>query len=315
MRLKHWIMLLVMVFLLTTSTIASEPVANSAATWKINVTLASPIYLSTPRPIQDIYFVLNNTTPNMAYRVELDQAKDPMNLAREAYATTNATPHDTYKIMPHPLGPFPKGVDLGLTLGQWIAATGKGIYIEKNGSSTLNLTFRKLVPNGTYTIWCNRITMPPNYKEVLTPIGASDGSQNVFRADAKGNYTFNLKLEALPASTNITWEDYSAMYVTKKAPISTNITWTLISVVFHSDGRTHNATPGDWGKTAHSQLFHLMYPKPIHTFQEWRNATIVAATTQTQKKQPGFEGIFAIAGILAVSYIVINRQKTLSDQV
>jgi hypothetical protein len=56
-------MLLVMVFLLTTSGMASDPAANSAATlnpWNVNVTLASPIYLTTPRPIPDIYFVLNN---------------------------------------------------------------------------------------------------------------------------------------------------------------------------------------------------------------------------------------------------------------
>jgi hypothetical protein len=304
-------MLLVMVFLLTTSGMASDPAANSAATlnpWNVNVTLASPIYLTTPRPIPDIYFVLNNTTPNMVYRVELDQTKEPMNLAREAYATTNATPPDTYKITPYPLGPFPKGIDLGLTLGQWIAATGKGTYIEENGNATLNLVFRKLVPNGTYTIWCSRITKPPNYREVLTSIGASDGSQNVFRTDAKGNYTFNLKSKALPASTNITWEN-SAMYVTKKSPISTDITWTLISVVYHSDGRTHNATPGDWGKTAHSQLVHLMYPKPIRPFQEWRNTTNAVAMTQTQKKQPGFKGIFAIAGILVVAYIVMGRRR------
>ena len=98
--------------------------------WKVNVTLGSQIYLPTPRPIPDIFIVLNNTTPNMVYRLELNQTKDPANLAKVAYATINATPHDTYKLSPRPLGPFPRGADLGFTLGDWIAAAGSGTYIE-----------------------------------------------------------------------------------------------------------------------------------------------------------------------------------------
>jgi hypothetical protein len=118
-----------------------------------------------------------------------------------------------------------------------------------------------------------------------------------------------LRFKALPASTNLAWKDYVAMYVTKQVPIKTNITWTLIALVYHSDDKTHDATPGDWGKTAHSQLVHLMYPKPIRTFEEWKNATNVTATAQTEKKEPGFEGIFALAGLLASACILMNRRR------
>ena len=159
--------------------------------------------------------------------------------------------------------------------------------------------------------------MPPDYNYSFTPVGASDGSQNMFKADADGNGMFSLKLKALPLSTNITYEDYVAMYVTKQVPISTRITWTLISVAYHSDGKTHGVTPGELGKTTHMQLTHLMYPKPIRTYEEWKNATQIAATTEAetaaadkpQNKQPGFEGIIALAGLLAIAYLSLHRRQ------
>jgi hypothetical protein len=318
MYCKRLMLLFMAIFVLATSSLAvDQPSAQSmnSKPWQLNVTLASQIFLPTPRPIPDIFFELNNTTPNMVYRVERDQANDPINLAKEAYATTNATPHDTYKLTPNPLGPFARGVALGFTLGQWIAAYGNGTYAEENGSATVNLTFHKLVPNGTYTVWYVRLTMPPNYEYFFTPVGASDGSQNIFKADSKGNGIFDLKLKALPPSTDVTWENYTAMYVTHKAPISTNITWTLISVAYHSDGRTYGAMPGELGKTTHFQLVHLMYPKPAHTFQEWKNATTLAATSKAEnsaakatEKQPGFEGISAIAALLFIARYLLGER-------
>jgi hypothetical protein len=106
--------------------------------------------------------MLNNSTPDMVYRIERQQAEEPTNLALTAYSTVNATPHDTYKVTPHALGPFLRGDDLGFTLGQWLAAIGTGTYVEQNGTATINLTFRNLVPNGTYSIWSHQVTMPPN---------------------------------------------------------------------------------------------------------------------------------------------------------
>jgi hypothetical protein len=264
--------------------------------------------------VQDVYVVLNNTTPDLVYRIERSQAEDSSILAKDIYGTTNAVPHDTYKITPHPLGPFPRGADLGLTLEQWLAAMGTGTYIEENGNAALNLTFEKLVPNGTYSIWYARVTMPPNYKETRTPLGAPDGSQNSFKADAKGNAAFDLKLNALPPSTNVTFENYSAMYVTRKYPITTNISWTLIAVIYHSDGRTHGTEPGEMGKTAHNQLVHLMYPKPFRTYEEWTNMSAIKVTAQAgteatpaAQKQPGFEGVFAAAGLLAAACLTLKR--------
>lgn len=312
MYFRRSFMLLAAVILVATSSSASDLPASSQATsspWEVDIVLRSCIYLPTPRPIQDVFFILNNSTPDMVYRIERQQAEEPTNLVLTAYATVNATPHDTYKVTSHPLGPFPKGADLGFTLEQWLAAIGTGTYVERNGNATINLTFRNLVPNGTYSIWSHRVTMPPNYEYTFSPLGAHDGSQNSFQADAAGNATFSLDFAALPASTNLSFPNYVAMYVTKKAPVTADITWTLIVVIYHSDGQTHGPVPGELGKNAHVQLVHLMYPKPARTYEEWKNMTMAAAAAPATTNMPAFEGFLALAGLIAAAFLLTSRRS------
>jgi hypothetical protein len=272
----------ILALLLSTTAQAEDStfVQSSPMPWEVNLTLRSSIYLPTPRPIGDVFFVLNNSTPDLVYRVERKQAEDPMNLAKMAYAATNATPHDTYKLTPNALGPFPKGAAMGFTLEQWLAAKGLGTYIEEDGNATINVTLHNLVPKGTYSFWCQRVTMPPSYRDDYLPLGKPDGSENVISADETGNATFNLRMKALPESTNLAYPDYVAMYVTEIAPMKSNLTWTLISAVYHSDGRTHGANPGEFGKNAHTQLTYLMYPKPARDYQEWKNMTSLSPPSQ-----------------------------------
>jgi len=156
--------------------------------------------------------------------------------------------------------------------------------------------------------------MPPKFSDLHIPVGAPDGSQSVFRADTKGIAAFNLKMKALPDSTNVTYKDYVAMYVSKKAPITSNITWTLLGVAYHSDGKSHGSELGEMGKTSHMQLINVMYPKPSRSFEEWKNAstiaaTAVATTAQAEKKSPGFEVLFSITSLLAIAFIVIARRR------
>ena len=322
MHAKRWILLSAIVLLLasTLTPISAELSSNLPAItkpWEIDLTLRSSIYLPTPRPVADVYFEMNSTTPNFVYRIEQEQAKDPIDLSKTAYATTEETPHDPYKLTPNALGPFPKGTPLGFSLEEWLSAIGLGTYADENGNASINLTFYNLVPNGTYSIWCHRVTSPPNYREENSPLGASGGSQNIFKADSRGNGTFNLKFKALPATTNVSYNDWVAMYITKMAPIRTNITWTLIGVVYHSDGQTHGAIPGEFGKNAHLQLVHLMYPKPARTYEEWKNASVTSATaasattaTESAKKEPGFDSLSAVAGLLAIAFRLLFRQQT-----
>ena len=113
----------------------------------------------------------------------------------------------------------------------------------------------------------------------------------------------------MPASTNLTFPDYVAMYVTKKVPVTANITWTLIPVIYHSDGQTHGPVPGEFGKDAHVQLVHLMYHKPARTYDEWKNMTLAAAAAPAETKMPAFEGILALTGLLMAAFLVTGRRS------
>lgn len=191
-------------------------------------------------PEQDV-FIEQTEGSNQVVRVEGEAGKDLKNLAKKAYAASTAVAHDPFKVGQNPLGPYPKGKNLGFTLGQWLKAQGSGTYTVGGGSAELNLTFTNLVPNGVYTVWCSRITFPPNPNVVDRPCGNPDGSENVFTADAQGNGTFNLKLSPLEESTKETAS--------------------VVALAYHSDGKTYGENPGDFGLNSHVQIFYLL-PAP-----------------------------------------------------
>ncbi|MBI2656480.1 hypothetical protein HYX03_01960 [Candidatus Woesearchaeota archaeon] len=180
-------------------------------------------------------------TATKVIRLEGDAAKDPANLAKEVYATAAPTAHDPFKVGPNPLGPFDKGKSLGFTLQQWLSASGIGIYSVDDGNAEMELSFKNLVPNGVYTVWCSRLTFPPEPNIVDKPCGAENGSQNSFTADSRGIGSFSLKLKALEASTKETAS--------------------MIALAYHSDSKTYGASPGDFGSNTHVQIFFLM-PAP-----------------------------------------------------
>ncbi|MBI3380118.1 hypothetical protein HY029_05165 [Candidatus Gottesmanbacteria bacterium] len=194
-------------------------------------------------PEQDVYLE-SPTDKSMVMRVESDEATKPDTQAKMVYAVTSAVAHDPFKMGPKPLGPFPKGKALGWTLGQWLDAAGSGTYTLDGDMAWLKLSFTKLVPNSTYTVWCSRLTFPPNPKIVDRPCGATDGSENMFKTDASGNGKFELKLTPLEASTKETA--------------------TVIALAYHSDGKTYGAAPGDFGLNSHVQMVFLM-PVPTPT--------------------------------------------------
>lgn len=197
-------------------------------------------HLQANLPEQDV-FIEQAEGSNQVIRVEGDAGKDPKNLAKKAYAASVAVAHDPFKVDQNPLGPYPKGNQLGFTFGVWLEAKGSGTYEVQADTAELNLTFEKLVPNGTYTVWCSRLTFPPNPKVLDRPCGKEDGSENVFKADAQGNGTFNLKLKPLEESTKETAS--------------------VVALAYHSDGKTYGETPGDFGLNSHVQIFYLL-PAP-----------------------------------------------------
>lgn len=213
-------------------------------------------------PEQDV-FIQTGANTDRVWRVEGDAAKDPANLAKTAYASTSAVPHDPFKIGPSPLGPFPKGASLGFNLDQWLAASGSGTYKANGDEAYLKLSFNKLVPNGVYTVWCSRITFPPHFAVVDKPCGNPDGSQNVVHADAQGNARFNLELPPLPASSK---ETASA-----------------VALAYHSDGKTCGGSPCDFGLNSHVQLFSLMpVPKEGEMHKTLDLACVAAAVDKRE---------------------------------
>ena len=173
--------------------------------------------------------------------VRVEGTPDEATLAKEVYAAATATPHDPFKVGENPLGPFDAGKSLGFTLKQWLDASGIGIYSVNKDNAQLDLSFKNLVPNGVYTVWCSRMKFPPEPEITDKPCGAEDGSENSFTADEKGSASFSSKLKTLEPST---------------AEIAS-----LIAIAYHSDDKTYGASPGDFGLNAHVQLFYLL-PEP-----------------------------------------------------
>ncbi|MBI2040388.1 hypothetical protein HYT18_04940 [Candidatus Microgenomates bacterium] len=255
---------------LSTLALAITTVVYAATT--VDVKFANHIQANLPE--QDV-FLESKDNPNQVVRVEGDTAKDPKILAQKVFAAKEAVPHDPFKVGLNPLGPYPKGKALGFTLEDWLSAEGSGTYIIDGDTASLDLVLQKLVPNGVYTVWCSRLTFPPNPAVVDRPCGAADGSENVFKADAEGAGKFDLKLPPLEEST--------------KETVS------VIALAYHSDGKTYGANPGDFGLNSHVQIFFLIPPA-----QAAESPTPVATAIPTQAGGLSSKAWLLIIGGVAV---------------
>lgn len=210
--------------------------ASPAGATKIDFQLVTHIQAGVPE--QHVFVERNDILPDQVMRIEGNEATDPSNLSKMLYASATPSGSDPFKTKPDPLGPFPKGAALGFTLGQWLAATASGNYTVNGDSAELRLSAQKLVPNGVYTVWCSRITFPPNFGAMHMPCGAPDGSQAHLNVDAQGNAMYSVTMAPLPASTKETA--------------------TVIALAYHSDDKTYGDKPGAFGQSSHVQLFYFM---------------------------------------------------------
>ncbi len=136
-------------------------------------------------------------------------------------------------------GPYPKGRPLGLTLGEWFAASGSGTYVCENGVGTVDFTFENLVPNGVYTMWHDFMVWPPTEPFIGTydlPFGARDGSENVFSARHDGSAHFK---RTISPCLQLTGEHLAAD----------------LAIAWHSDGKTYGPLTGEFSTATHVQMY------------------------------------------------------------
>jgi hypothetical protein len=156
-------------------------------------------------------------------------------IGQSVYTSTTGADHDMFMLGDNPLGPYEKGEALGMTLGEWLTASGSGTYTVMGDVATVEASLKNMVPNGVYTVWCSRVFVPPNFQIVNKPCGADDGSENVVVADAEGNLSFSIETFVLE--------------LTSDEAIS------LVALAYHSDGQTWGFDPGTFGLNSHVQVF------------------------------------------------------------
>jgi hypothetical protein len=159
------------------------------------------------------------------------------------FAPASAVPHTP--LQTENIGPWPIGDALGVTLGEWFAASGGGTYSCVDGEGELSLTFENLVPNGVYTMWHDFFVWPPTDPFIGTydlPLGARDGSENVFTADADGNAVFERTFQPCL--------QLSGEYLLSE-----------LAIAWHSDGNTHGHEPGEFSTATHVQMFVILPPR------------------------------------------------------
>lgn len=164
-------------------------------------------------------------------------------MGAKLYTTAVRVPHDPFSDAA--IGPYPKGEFTGLTLGRWLEHSGKGRYTCEQGRGTLDVTFSGLVPNGVYTMWHAFIALPPPEPFTGTldlPLGARDGSESVFIADADGRARFEHTFTPCLQMSDV-W------------------TTSMLAINWHSDGKTYGGRPGDFGSRAHVPLIVMLPPR------------------------------------------------------
>ena len=206
---------------------------------EVSIELAFVTHLDKELPEQDV-FIEREPGSGEVWRVTIGDH----DLDQPLFKSAVKVPHNPFD--PAELGPHPKGEPLGFTLREWLQHAGYGRYTYADGQGRLELTFSGLVPNGVYTMWHAFTAIPPTtpFSGALElPLGARDGSESVFRADAEGN----------------------AGFVHEFSPgLEMSDVWTtsMLAIAYHSDEKTWGGVPGDFGLNSHVPLFVMLPPRP-----------------------------------------------------
>jgi WD40 repeat protein/serine/threonine protein kinase/DNA-binding XRE family transcriptional regulator len=183
-------------------------------------------------PVQDVFIDAGNG------QVVRPIILNSETLALPVYRSAIEVPLDFLEA-PFDTGPYPKGEPLGFTLGDYVAATGRGTYTVHGDRALVDLTFDRLVPNGLYTMWCLPWSLTKGTM-TETPCLASDGSAYHFTADENGHAQISMDIKAIPPSTQDAFYEISAAY--------------------HSDGLGRGYYVGKHGHNVHGQVWYDFLP-------------------------------------------------------
>jgi hypothetical protein len=219
------------------SRLQAEPATDAPETSTVSIDLAFVTHLDMDMPEQDVY-IEREPGSGVVWRV----TGGDNDMSVPLYKTAVETPHNPFDSAA--VGPHPKGEPLGMTLGQWLRHQGTGSYTCEEGEGTLAASFSGLVHNGVYTLWHVFIALPPPTPFTGTldvPLGARDGSESVFTADAAGKAAFTHTFSPCLQMSDV-W------------------TTSMLAINYHSDGNTYGGHPGGFGYNAHIPLF-IRLPK------------------------------------------------------
>ena len=214
----------------------SQPVPVAArGTASSSIELAFITHLDAGMPEQDV-FIERRPGSGEVFRVTTGDH----DMMAPLFKATTELPHNPFD--PAANGPYPKGEALGMTLGEWLRHSGTGTYRYQDGSGTLELDLQNLVPGGVYTIWYAfmPVTPPEPFTGTLDlPLGAPDGTESGFRADASGRARFTHSF---------------------RPGLQMSDVWTtaVLAIAYHSDGKTHGGSAGEFGKHTHVPLFTML---------------------------------------------------------
>jgi hypothetical protein len=186
---------------------------------------------------QDV-FVEKIPNSGLVYRVQPEDKEQYLDAP--LYTTATMQRHDPFDMKQ--VGPYMKGKSLGITLRDWLGASGKASCSCEGGWGKFEASMDNLVPNSMYTIWHFFMPAPPT--EPFTgalelPLGDRDGSESVFTTDENGHADINLRFE-------------------RCLQLGENQLMSGVAMAYHSDKKTYGSYPGPFGSVTHVQTFALL---------------------------------------------------------
>ncbi len=216
-------------FVLVLAALATSFAPAQTGDYQVELTFVN--HLQAGMHEQDV-FIEREAGANEVYRATAADEDTSVPL----YAATEAVAHNPSDMAD--IGPFAKGQPLDITLGEWLAGAGSATLSCEGGQGSLQASFEHLVPDATYTFWHFYTPAPATvpFQSIDLPLGARDGSQNVFTTDANGQASFSTTFDGC---VSLSHESLTS----------------ALAVAYHSDGQTYGLSAGDFGANSHVQLF------------------------------------------------------------